>query len=276
MSEARICSDNCTCCHTETAAADRTCYLTQSQSTDAGPARPSTDRIRPAAWQGSHWSTSVEVSGMSGRGKLPTGRAGLAPGPASLQAHTLPLGHRGAGNMDVSGKQGHDRTLGDKEGPSFSFPVVSRDCISQVCVIIAFPRSVLSLSFPGLCHHCLSQVCVIIVFPRSVSSLPFPVLSHHCLSQVCVIIVFPSSLSSLSFPVLCHHCLSQVCVIIAFPRSVSSLPFPGLCHHCLSQVCVIIAFPRSVSSSFRVVFHHRLYNERVSRALFHVKHAQLR
>ena len=54
VSQGRICSDNCTCLHTEVEAADQTFYLTQSQYTDTGPASPSTDPISPGAWQDSH------------------------------------------------------------------------------------------------------------------------------------------------------------------------------------------------------------------------------
>ena len=52
VSQGRICSDNFTCCHTETGAAEHTFYLTQSQYTDTGPTSPSTDPITPSAWQG--------------------------------------------------------------------------------------------------------------------------------------------------------------------------------------------------------------------------------
>ena len=45
VSQGRICSDNFTCCHTETEVADQTFYLTQSQYTDAGPTSPSADPI---------------------------------------------------------------------------------------------------------------------------------------------------------------------------------------------------------------------------------------
>ena len=38
--QGRICSDNCTCCHTEIEVADQTFYLTQSQYTDTGPTSP--------------------------------------------------------------------------------------------------------------------------------------------------------------------------------------------------------------------------------------------
>ena len=53
VSQGRICSDNCTCCHTEIEVADQTFYLTQSQYTDTGPTSPSADPITPGAWQGS-------------------------------------------------------------------------------------------------------------------------------------------------------------------------------------------------------------------------------
>ena len=58
VSQGRICSDNCTCCHTEIEVADQTFHLTQSQYTDTGLTSPSTDPISPGAWQGSHWSTN--------------------------------------------------------------------------------------------------------------------------------------------------------------------------------------------------------------------------
>ena len=54
VSQGRICSDNCTCCHTEIETADQTFYLTQSQHTDTGPTSPSTDPITPGAWQSRH------------------------------------------------------------------------------------------------------------------------------------------------------------------------------------------------------------------------------
>ena len=58
VSRGRICSDNCTCCHTEIEVADPTFYLTQSQYTDTGPTSPSADPRTPGAWQGSHWSAN--------------------------------------------------------------------------------------------------------------------------------------------------------------------------------------------------------------------------
>ena len=58
VSQGRICSDNFTCCHTETDVADQTFYLTQSQYTDTGPISPSADPITPGAWQGTHWSVN--------------------------------------------------------------------------------------------------------------------------------------------------------------------------------------------------------------------------
>ena len=51
VSQGRICSDNFTCCHTEIEVADQTFHLTQSQYTDTGPTRSSTDPITPGAWQ---------------------------------------------------------------------------------------------------------------------------------------------------------------------------------------------------------------------------------
>ena len=65
VSKGRICSDKFTCCHTETEAADQTFHLTQPQYTDTWPTSPSTDPIKPGAWQGSHWSANFEVTGMT-------------------------------------------------------------------------------------------------------------------------------------------------------------------------------------------------------------------
>ena len=59
VSPGRICSDNCTCCHSEIELADKTFYLTQSQYADTEPTSPSTDPIMPSAWQGSHWSANI-------------------------------------------------------------------------------------------------------------------------------------------------------------------------------------------------------------------------
>ena len=72
VSQGRIYSDNCTCCHAETEAADQTFYLTQSQYTDTGPTSPSDDPTKPGAWQGSHWSANFEVTGMTRPGKIPS------------------------------------------------------------------------------------------------------------------------------------------------------------------------------------------------------------
>ena len=59
VSRGWICSDNFTCCHTELEVAGHTFHLTQSQYTNTGPTRPSTDPITPGAWQGSHWSANL-------------------------------------------------------------------------------------------------------------------------------------------------------------------------------------------------------------------------
>ena len=58
VSQGRICSDNFTCCHTETEVADQMFYLTRSQYTDTGLTSPSADPVTPGAWQGSHWSAN--------------------------------------------------------------------------------------------------------------------------------------------------------------------------------------------------------------------------
>ena len=83
VSQGRICSDNFTCCHTEIEVADPTFYLTQSQYTDTGPTSPSADRITPGAWQGSHWNTHFEVTGMT--------RPRKNPGTSGIRTRDLPL-----------------------------------------------------------------------------------------------------------------------------------------------------------------------------------------
>ena len=72
VSQRRICSDNFTCCHTETKVAHPTFHLTQSQYTDTGPTSPSTDPLSPGDWQGIHWSASFEVTDMTRPGKIPS------------------------------------------------------------------------------------------------------------------------------------------------------------------------------------------------------------
>ena len=71
VSEVRICTDNFTCCHTETEVANQTFYLTGSTS-------PSADHIMPGAWQSSHRSANFEVTGMTRPGTIPS-QAGFEP-----------------------------------------------------------------------------------------------------------------------------------------------------------------------------------------------------
>ena len=47
VSQRRICSDSCMCCHTEIEVADQTFYLIHSQYTDTKPTSPSADLITP-------------------------------------------------------------------------------------------------------------------------------------------------------------------------------------------------------------------------------------
>ena len=76
--QGRICSNSCTCCHTDTQVAAQTFYRAQSQYTDTGPTSPSADPITPGAWQGRHWSANFEVTGMTRPGKIPA-QAGFQP-----------------------------------------------------------------------------------------------------------------------------------------------------------------------------------------------------
>ena len=87
VSQGRICSDNCTSCHTEIEVADQTFYLTRSQYTDTGPTSPSADPRTPGAWQGSqflsHWYDSTPKKSRRKRNS------------SALEADALPLGQRG-------------------------------------------------------------------------------------------------------------------------------------------------------------------------------------
>ena len=58
VSQAWICSDNFTCCHTEIEVADQTFYFTHSQYTDTRLTSPSAGPTMLCAWQGSHKSAS--------------------------------------------------------------------------------------------------------------------------------------------------------------------------------------------------------------------------
>ena len=70
VSKGQICSDKCTCRHTEIEVADQTFYLTQSQYTDTWQAGPSADPLTPGTWQGSHRSANFEVTGLTQPGKI--------------------------------------------------------------------------------------------------------------------------------------------------------------------------------------------------------------
>ena len=95
--QGRICSVNCTCCHTEIEVADQTFHLTQSQYTDTGPTSPSADPITPGAWQGSHWSANVDKSHWyDSTPKKSWRKRDSNPGSSALEADTLSLGQWGS------------------------------------------------------------------------------------------------------------------------------------------------------------------------------------
>ena len=68
---------------------DQTFYLAQSQYTDTRPTSPSAHPKTPGAWQGSHWSSNFEVTGMTRPGNRPTAKTGIEPRPAALEADVL-------------------------------------------------------------------------------------------------------------------------------------------------------------------------------------------
>ena len=65
VSQGRISSDNCTCCHTVIAVADRTFFLNQAQFTDIGPTSTSVNPKSPGSLQGNNRSTNFEVTGIT-------------------------------------------------------------------------------------------------------------------------------------------------------------------------------------------------------------------
>ena len=79
VSQGRICSDKCMCCHTELKVADQTFHLTQSQYIDTGPASPSADPVPPGAWQGSTGVPIFKSLTWLDPGKIPL-QAGFEPG----------------------------------------------------------------------------------------------------------------------------------------------------------------------------------------------------
>ena len=78
VSQGRICSGSCTCCHTEIEIADQTLQHTQSQYTDTRPTSPSADPITPGALQDVHWSANFYVTGVTRTSKIQA-RAGIEP-----------------------------------------------------------------------------------------------------------------------------------------------------------------------------------------------------
>ena len=89
VSQGRICSHKCACCHTERKDADQTFHLTQSQHTDLWPTSPSAESITPGAWQGSHFSSHTHDSTL----KKDPQESNL--GSTALEANAIPLGQRG-------------------------------------------------------------------------------------------------------------------------------------------------------------------------------------
>ena len=93
FSQRLICSDSCTCCHTEIESTNQACCLTQSQYTDTGLTRPIADPTTPGFWQSnqpleyhvlSQWcdSTRKKIKAIEG----------FQPRSVALEADALPLG----------------------------------------------------------------------------------------------------------------------------------------------------------------------------------------
>ena len=77
---------------TEIEAANQTFNLAKSQNTDTGPTSPSAEPITLGTWQGSHWSTNFEVTGVTQPGKKnPWRKRETNPGSAALEADALTI-----------------------------------------------------------------------------------------------------------------------------------------------------------------------------------------
>ena len=104
VSQGRICSDSCTCCHTEIEVADQSFYLTQSQYTDTGPTSPSDEPVTPDTWQSSHWSSSFKSMVWLDPEKSPQRLWESNPGLSALKANiltTVPVRLWGTGSRDL-------------------------------------------------------------------------------------------------------------------------------------------------------------------------------
>ena len=96
VSQGQICSDRCTCCHTEIEVADQTLYLTQSQCTDTGLTSHSADPIMTGTWQGSLWSANFKVSVSAQDGVIALGKAHARSAPSlsslpKVDPETVPI-----------------------------------------------------------------------------------------------------------------------------------------------------------------------------------------
>ena len=84
VSQGRIRSNDCTCCHAKIEIADQTRYQTQTRYTDTLPTSPRAEPATPGAWQGRQQSTNFEVPGMTRPEKRSAGKAGIEPRSAAL------------------------------------------------------------------------------------------------------------------------------------------------------------------------------------------------
>ena len=75
VSQGRICSGSCTCCHTEIEVAEQTFHLTQSQYTDTGPTL--TQYLKAPGRLATEVPIFFYVTGMTRLGKRSTPKAGM-------------------------------------------------------------------------------------------------------------------------------------------------------------------------------------------------------
>ena len=116
VSRGQICSDNCTCCHTEIEVADQTFYLTQSQYTDTRPISHNADPIMPGAWQGSRWITNFSVTGMTRPKKRSTPKMGIDPRSDACEADPLSTRPSRRSRKREGRKTGHCITKARSDG----------------------------------------------------------------------------------------------------------------------------------------------------------------
>ena len=196
VSQRRICSDNCTCCHTEIEVADPTFYLTQSQYTDTGPTSPSADPNAPGAWQGSHWSANFLSHWYDSTPKKSRRKRDSNPGSSDLEADALttrPTRQSCRCVRAVGGKknevgypdwvQNHNPTLS-------SFPIEVSCIFVHVMVYVFMCRHAHVYEYDCLmyvrtCTYCICTHCMTVYSAVRIPLVSNCAISHLISSRLC-------------------------------------------------------------------------------------------